>query len=83
MGGDPLEKRMQQIMNATVDNGLLKLDQPVTFPSGTRVSLVLQPLLPSVAESQSALAEMDVVCTENPINSGGIHLTRDQLHERH
>jgi len=72
---------MNEVITATFENGVLKPDKQLVLPSGTKVRLVLEPLEPS-AGNQTALDELDRLCDESPIDSGGVLLTRDQLHER-
>lgn len=68
-------------MTGTVEDGLLKPDKPPRLESGTRVRLTVEPLQhPSVA--QEAWTEFERVCDEIPIDSGGLRLTRDELHDR-
>jgi predicted DNA-binding antitoxin AbrB/MazE fold protein len=72
---------MSQMVTATFENGVLKPDQPLELPSGSRVRVFLEPLEPQ-AERQRAWENVQRLWKEHPINSGGDRLTRDQLHER-
>ena len=73
-----------QVM-ATVVDGELKLDAPLELPNASRVRLVVE-----VEESADARCErrrrgmeaIEKLIREQPINSGGLYFTRDQLHER-
>ena len=73
-----------QVM-ATVVDGELKLDAPLELPNASRVRLVVE-----VEESADARRErrrrgmeaIEKLIREQPINSGGLYFTRDQLHER-
>jgi predicted DNA-binding antitoxin AbrB/MazE fold protein len=75
---------MNQLMTATVVDGVFKPSEPLNLPSGTQVRLlVMEPAAEwSIQEAQKAWDEFDRLCEENPINAGGIRMTRDQLHER-
>jgi predicted DNA-binding antitoxin AbrB/MazE fold protein len=72
---------MSQIITATFENGVLKPDQPLSLPPGTRVRVVVESL-EAQAERQRAWEELERLCEEFPIDTGGERLTRDQLHER-
>ena len=73
-----------QVM-ATVVDGELKLDKPLELPNASRVKVVVE-----VEESvearrerrQRAFEKLLKLIDEHPIYSGGLHFTRDQLHER-
>jgi predicted DNA-binding antitoxin AbrB/MazE fold protein len=71
----------RQVISATVEDGVLKPDQPLEFPQGTKVHVVIEPFR-SPQERQHALQELEKLRKEHPINSGGNRMTRDQLHER-
>ena len=66
---------------ATFEDGVLKPDRELGLSPGTRVRLFLEPL-EHFKTARSALDELDRLCDEFPIDSGGALLTRDQLHER-
>jgi predicted DNA-binding antitoxin AbrB/MazE fold protein len=72
---------MNQVIIATFEDGVLKPDQQLVLSPGTRVRLVVEPLDRSEA-ARSALEELDRLCDEYPIDSGGALLTREQFHER-
>jgi len=78
---------MSQIVNATVENGVLKPDAPLCLPSMSRVRLTIEPLTPSDEEAapgqDSAWAELDRIWEDVDIDSGGPRPSRDQLHDRH
>ena len=73
-----------QVM-ATVVDGELKLDKPLELPNASRVKVVVE-VEPSVEErrekSRRGITELLDFIHKHPINSGGLHFTRDQLHER-
>ena len=71
-----------QVM-ATVVDGELKLDAPLELPNASRVRLVVE-----VEESADAGRErrgmeaIEKLIREQPINSGGLRFTRDELYDR-
>ena len=73
-----------QVM-ATVVDGALKLDAPLELPNASRVRLVVE-----VEESADAGRErrrrgveaIEKLIREQPINSGGLRFTRDELYDR-
>jgi predicted DNA-binding antitoxin AbrB/MazE fold protein len=76
---------VDHLITATVVDGVLKPDTPLNLPTGTQVRLlVMEPAGEwSIEEAQKAWDEFDRLCDEHPIHTGGIRMTRDQLHERH
>ena len=74
---------MSPIINATVENGALKPDRDLGLASGSRVRVTVEQYDDAIAQANSACDELDRLCDENPIDSQGNRLTRDQLHERH
>ncbi len=73
---------MSQIVAATFENGVFKPHDDLRLAPGTTVRLIVDRLEDIQAPAQQACAELDSLCGELPIDSGGIRLTRDQLHER-
>jgi predicted DNA-binding antitoxin AbrB/MazE fold protein len=73
---------MSQVILATVENGVLKPDRQLGLSSGTKVRLTLELYDDALAEAQRACDELDQLCGQFPVDSGGTRLTRDQLHER-
>lgn len=73
-----------QVM-ATVVDGQLKLDQPLELPNDSRVKIVLE-VAPTTTDRQEkysrGLEAMEKLKSERPINSGGLHFTRDELYDR-
>jgi len=78
---------MSQIITATVENGVLKPDAPLSLPPMTRVRLIIEPLTPSEAEAEpekaSTWSELDRIWEDVDIDSGGPPPSRDQLYDRH
>ena len=74
---------MSQIVNATFDGGFLKPDEALDLPQQARVRLIIEPMEEQCQPHQEAWAELERLWEEASIDSGGKHLPRDQLHERH
>ena len=73
---------MSQIVAATFENGVFKPHEELRLAPGTTVRLIVDRMDDIQQPTQPACAELDRLCDELPIDSGGIRLTRDQLHER-
>lgn len=73
---------MSQIIAATFEDGVLKPHEDLRLAPGTTVRVIVDRLEDIQTPAQEACAELDILCEELPIDSGGIRLTRDQLHER-
>jgi predicted DNA-binding antitoxin AbrB/MazE fold protein len=73
---------MTQVVTATLEGGILKLDQPLSLPSGTRVRLSVEAIEPESLTEDEAWAELERLSEEMSIDTGGVRMTRDQLHER-
>ena len=77
-----MESYMSQIITATFDGAVFKPDDPVELPDRTRVRLVVDCLEDGKAESDQAMDELEKLWDEVSVDSEGVRLTRDQLHER-
>lgn len=73
---------MNHFVTALFSDGVLKPDQELELPSGTRVRLFWDFAEEASGPQEQACAELDRLCDALPIVSDGPHLTRDQLHER-
>jgi predicted DNA-binding antitoxin AbrB/MazE fold protein len=73
---------MSQVITATYTDGILKPDVPLNLSPGMRVRLIVEPLASSPELVQGAWEELEQLCNESPVDSGGLRLTRDQLQER-
>jgi len=73
---------MSQVITATYENGVFKPDTKVDLAAGAKVQLVMTPCTPTLEQRQRALAELERLRTQRPIDTRGERLTRDQLHER-
>lgn len=73
---------MNQI-SATWTGGTFKPDEDVPLPDQTRVRLTVEPIDEwSPERARVALEAIKRLVREQPISSGGVRYTRDQLHER-
>jgi len=73
---------MSQVILATVENGVLKPDREIGLSPGTKVRLTLELRQDALTQATQACDELDQLCDTSPVDSHGIKLTRDQLHER-
>lgn len=77
---------METTIDATVVDGALQLDEPVSLPdqSRVRVTVAEQPLPheSEVARRLEVLKKFRAWSDAHPIFSDGERLTRDQLHDR-
>jgi hypothetical protein len=70
-------------VTATVVNGVLKPDHALSLAEQTRVKLTIEPIQAwSPETARAAWQAIQARLKERPIHGGGLHLTRDQLHER-
>jgi len=73
---------MSQVITATYADGMLKPDIQPNLVPGTRVRIILEPLECAPEATHQVWEELERLCAEFPLDSGGVILTRDQLHER-
>ncbi len=73
---------MSQLITATFEDGVLKPRENLDLAAGTKVHLLVIPCSTGHSAEQDPLSELDRLCDDDPIDSGGARLTRDQLHER-
>jgi predicted DNA-binding antitoxin AbrB/MazE fold protein len=70
---------MSEILTAVFQNGAFVPEQATRFAPGARVRMVVE----SLGEKPAlTIDEFDALADELSINSGGLRLTRDQLHDR-
>ncbi len=74
---------MVQVITATYSDGIFTPDEHLNLLPGTQVRLLVEPLEAASEAAASAWEELNRLCAESSVDSGGHHLTRDQLHERH
>lgn len=73
---------MTTTIPAVFDHGVFRPETPVALPEGTRVTLQVDVEDQEQRKRREALAEFVQFCRESKVNSGGLKLTRDELHER-
>jgi predicted DNA-binding antitoxin AbrB/MazE fold protein len=73
---------MGQVIMATFENGLLKPDDRLDWPTGARVRLIVEAVDISPEEKEQAWQELEELWDEAEADSGDMRFTRDQLHER-
>jgi hypothetical protein len=79
---------MKTKVTATVVNGMLELDERIQLPDNSRVSVTVEAVeQPSVEPSadqrhKTGWEAFKQRIRERPVHSGGLHYTREELHER-
>ncbi|MEX0641724.1 MAG: hypothetical protein WD468_03435 [Pirellulales bacterium] len=73
---------MKTGFEGTIRDGALDLDERIEFADQCRVHVTIIPVDQWMDRWKSALAALDELRSTNPIDSGGLRFTRDQLHER-
>jgi len=73
---------MKQFVSATFERGVLVPHEDLELPEGARVHILVTPYSNGEVNDLDSLMDLDQLCDQYPIDSGGIRLTRDQLHER-
>lgn len=68
----------------TIDGDIIRLDQPLDLPSASRVELTISPIHGGDSRGQwdEFMDDLERLCDEEPMGSGGRRYTRDELHER-
>ena len=72
---------MTSQISATWMNGTFIPDSAVTLTDQAHVRLTIEPMTASVKPQEAAWESLKARLRERPINSGGEHYTRDELHE--
>ena len=70
---------METHVEATVMNGTLLLDLPLSWPDRCRVRVTVAPLSATTTDEWDAFLKRS---RETPINTGVPHFNRDELYER-
>ncbi len=80
---------MTQFIHATFRDGVFVPEQPVSIAAESRVMLTVEPAADTADKleeqrrlRQEAFARFQALCDRLSFNSGGVKLTRDELHER-
>lgn len=66
----------------TIDGDVIRLEQPVGLPNASRVELTITPLDVSRGRWDEFMDDLERLCDQQPMGSGGMRYTRDELHER-
>jgi len=74
--------KMKAQTTGTLIDGVVQLDEPVSLPNNSRVSVSIEPLSIDPAQARAAFEAFKKRIQERPIHSGGRRFTRDELHER-
>jgi len=78
MGGPAMTTHV----SATLIDGMLKPDKAIALPDQTRVHLTIVPIAERPTTPAEAWQAIKARLRERPIHAGGLHYTRDELHER-
>lgn len=73
---------MVQVITATFEDGVLKPHAPLDLPAKTAVRLIVETPGKLPQEVDQDWEDFCRLCDEMTFDSGGVRLTRDQLHER-
>ncbi|MBC8874941.1 MAG: hypothetical protein H8E44_36430 [Planctomycetes bacterium] len=65
----------------TVEGDVIRLDRPLGFPDASRVELTVKPLDANGKTWDDFMDELELLCEEEPIGSGGVRYMRDDLYE--
>lgn len=68
-------------ISVTYTNGVLKPDQRLNFPEGTRLRAVISPAEPDPVAAAKAMEEIRRISASGAFRSGGRKFTRDEMHE--
>ena len=66
----------------TIQGDVIRLDAPLDIPNDSRVELTIKRLDAPSGTWDDFMDELEQLCVEQPIGSGGVRYTRDELHER-
>lgn len=72
-------------VEGTIIDGAIQLDQPIHLANHSRVRVTVNPVLPPDEIERrwdEALRNLERLKREQPIGSGGLKFTREQLYER-
>lgn len=72
---------MQTQVTGTFVDGVVRLDVPIDIPDNSRVQLSIEMLNESNDTVREKVESWIRVCEENPIVSGGLKFSREQLYE--
>lgn len=66
----------------TVQGDFIRLDEPTGLPDDSRVEITVKPLDSHHSSWDTFMDKLEQLGSEQPIGSGGVRYTRDQLYER-
>lgn len=66
----------------TIDGDIIRLDAPLNLPDACRVELTIKPLDVHEHSWGDFMDDLEQLCRDEPIGSGGVQYSRDDLHER-
>lgn len=68
----------------TIDGDVIRLDRPLDLPNASRVEVTISTLDAAASHSRwdRFMDDLERLCDEEPMGSGGKQQTRDELHER-
>jgi predicted DNA-binding antitoxin AbrB/MazE fold protein len=69
-------------ISVTWTGGVLKPDQRLNLPEGTRLRAVIRPPAPDPAAAAEAMETIRRISESGVFRSGGRRFTRDEMHER-
>ena len=69
-------------VDAVVEGGVFRPDQPIELPEGTRVTLVVQPSPPAEQSFAEKFACFEDLRARSPIHLAGEKFRRDELYDR-
>ena len=69
-------------VTGTVVGGALKLDESLDLPENSRVTVTVEAFDEETRKAIEAWESFKQRIKDHPVNSGGMHFTRDELHER-
>jgi hypothetical protein len=80
--GEPVMDTLPVSLDGTIVDGNIQLDRPIKLANNCRVRVTVTPVDEVERKWDEALAGLDSLKREQPIGSGGLKFTREQLHER-
>ena len=72
---------MSHILTAVFENGILRPDQPLKLPDGSRVEITVRPTGDVLSQHGAALADFDQVCGEIVIPPEAHRMSREEMYQ--
>lgn len=73
---------MTNLFHATVIDGVLKPDEPLPLPDGSRVRVTIEGMSPPDAKRDQRFNAFLKYCVEHPVYSNGQKFNREELYDR-